>query len=161
MSHDDDDTPVQAQEERELDVDSIERRVQANYPAAEFVDMAYSHAMADVLTLTAEVRRLRERQQANLATIVKLAQTTPFPEEVENALKQRGKLLAEVGSLRARCGELESALSDVLTSAQARVTEVVTLLEAAHRSLGGCITTPPCGSCTWCDIDAALSKSEK
>lgn len=48
---------------------------------------------------------LEKRQEELLATIVRLTNETPFPDEVKNALEQRGKLLAEVGTLRASVAE--------------------------------------------------------
>lgn len=43
---------------------------------------------------------LQARQQELLATIVKVSNTTPFADEAKDALEQRGKLLAEIGTLR-------------------------------------------------------------
>jgi hypothetical protein len=47
-----------------------------------------------------------------LQTIVKLTRETPYPEEVENAMRQVGVLTAEIGTLKARVRELEDAVSD-------------------------------------------------
>lgn len=55
-----------------------------------------------------EVERLTARQQELLATIVRISQETPLVEEVKEALEQRGKLLAEIGTLKAMVAELRA-----------------------------------------------------
>ena len=52
---------------------------------------------------------LEARVQELLATIVKVTNETPYPDEIRGALEQRGTLLAEVGTLKARVAELEEA----------------------------------------------------
>lgn len=59
-----------------------------------------------------EIERLKTRRDELLATIVRISQETPLPEEVAEALNQRGALVAEVGTLRARVAELERQLKD-------------------------------------------------
>lgn len=49
----------------------------------------------------AEVDRLKERQQQLLATIVRLTNEVPFPDEIKGWQEQRAKLIAEIGTLRA------------------------------------------------------------
>lgn len=48
-----------------------------------------------------EVSRLVLRREELLALVVKVSQETPFSDEAKDALSQRGKLLAEIGTLRA------------------------------------------------------------
>lgn len=57
---------------------------------------------ADVIELLDEVEKLRTRQQELLATIVRVTNETPFADEAADALKQRGSLVAEIGTLRAK-----------------------------------------------------------
>ena len=59
--------------------------------------------------LEARVGELERRQQELLATIVKVTNETPYSDEIRGALEQRGTLLAEVGTLKARVAELEEA----------------------------------------------------
>jgi uncharacterized coiled-coil DUF342 family protein len=49
----------------------------------------------------ARIAKLLARRDALLATVARISQETPLPDEVRNALEQRGALLAEVGTLRA------------------------------------------------------------
>lgn len=56
------------------------------------------------------IRALEKRQSELLATIVRITNETPFPDEIKSALEQRGKLLAEVGTLRADKHELETVI---------------------------------------------------
>lgn len=72
-------------------------------------------ARTDVPDLCAEVRRLLDRQETHLAMIRNLSQSTPLDDEVSQALAQRGVLLAEVGTLRARVAELEERLGEPLS----------------------------------------------
>ena len=51
--------------------------------------------------------RAEKRNTELNALVVKISQETPLSEEVAGALAQRGKLVAEVGTLRARVAELE------------------------------------------------------
>ena len=41
------------------------------------------------------------------AAVRRLANDVPYPEEIEEWTKQRASMIAEVGTLRARCAELE------------------------------------------------------
>lgn len=50
----------------------------------------------------AEVQRLTTRRDELLALVARISQEEPLPDEVQNALDQRGALLAEVGTLRAK-----------------------------------------------------------
>lgn len=54
------------------------------------------------------VSELRERQQELLSTIVRVTNETPFSDEAKDALAQRGAMLAEIGTLKARVQELEN-----------------------------------------------------
>jgi len=51
--------------------------------------------------------KLEKRRDELLEMVAKLSQTMPLESEVAEALAQRGALLAEVGTLRARVAELE------------------------------------------------------
>jgi len=59
----------------------------------------------NIAARTAE--RFERRQQELLATIVRVTNETPFPDEIKGWTDQRAKLVAEVGTLRARVTELE------------------------------------------------------
>lgn len=56
--------------------------------------------------------RLQKRQDELLALVAKLSQTVPLESEVEEALNQRGALLAEIGTLRAEVQELKDERDD-------------------------------------------------
>jgi hypothetical protein len=58
-----------------------------------------------------EIAQLKKRQAELLETIRKLSNETPFPEEVQDALAQRGKLLAEIGTLKGARVALNEARS--------------------------------------------------
>lgn len=58
----------------------------------------------------AEIEALTKRRDELLEMVAKLSQTVPLESEVAEALNQRGALLAEVGTLKARIVELESML---------------------------------------------------
>lgn len=60
-----------------------------------------------VRQLCDEIDRLRTRRDELLATIVKLTNELPFPDEVKDWTAQRAKLIAEIGTLKARVVELE------------------------------------------------------
>ena len=59
-----------------------------------------------------ELDRLRARIQELLATIVRVTNETPFSDEAKDALEQRGKLIAEVGTLKAKIAALNVAAVD-------------------------------------------------
>lgn len=59
-----------------------------------------------------KVSRLEERQQELLQTIARISQTVPLESEVAEALEQRGKLLAEIGTLKARLASVAPATDD-------------------------------------------------
>lgn len=52
-----------------------------------------------------EIDRLEARQQEHLALIQRLSQEVPLQSEVSEALAQRGRLLAEIGTLRSQLAE--------------------------------------------------------
>jgi hypothetical protein len=52
--------------------------------------------------LLAEIDRLRARQQELLATIVRVTNETPYPDEVRGWESQRAAMVAEIGTLRAQ-----------------------------------------------------------
>ena len=59
----------------------------------------------------ATVIALQTRQQELLATIVRLTNETPFPDELKGWEFQRAKMLTEIGTLRSRVAELDTALA--------------------------------------------------
>jgi predicted nuclease with TOPRIM domain len=61
--------------------------------------------------LRARVTKLEQRQQELLATIVRVTNETPFPDEIKGWQDQRAKMIAEVGSFKSRCAELERDLA--------------------------------------------------
>lgn len=58
-----------------------------------------------------EIAQLKKRQTELLETIKRLSNETPFPEEAQDALAQRGKLLAEIGTLKGARAALNEARS--------------------------------------------------
>lgn len=58
----------------------------------------------------AEVAKLQARQQELLATIAKISQTTPFPDELAGWEGQRAKMIAEVGTLRSEVARLNGVV---------------------------------------------------
>ena len=69
-----------------------------------------------VSALVGALRHERRRRDDLLATIVRITQETPLAEEVKEALEQRGKLLAEIGTLRQQVNAMAEvvAASNVL-----------------------------------------------
>jgi len=63
----------------------------------------------DVKHWTEKSESLAKRQDELLATVVKVSRENPYPDEVKGWIDQRGKLVAEVGTLKARIAELERA----------------------------------------------------
>ena len=55
----------------------------------------------------------KKRVQELLQTIVRLTNETPYPDEVKDALAQRGTLLAEIGTLKSRLSALEMRIADI------------------------------------------------
>jgi len=74
--------------------------------------VALSAALEDNALLRADIARLLARQQELLQTLVKLTQTTPFPDEFKDWESQRAKFVAEIGTLRAQVADLERRLED-------------------------------------------------
>lgn len=58
------------------------------------------------------ISELHERQQELLATIVRVTNETPFSDEAADALKQRGALVAEVGTAKASAAEYQRQLRE-------------------------------------------------
>lgn len=58
------------------------------------------------------IAALELRRDELLATIVRLTNETPFPDEIKGWESQRRAMIAEVGTQRARIATLESALRD-------------------------------------------------
>ncbi len=57
-----------------------------------------------------QIDALETRQQELLALTVRLTNETPFPEEANGWIETRAKMMAEIGSLRARLAELGGGL---------------------------------------------------
>jgi DNA repair exonuclease SbcCD ATPase subunit len=70
-----------------------------------------SAEQAELKMLREQVSRLEERQQVLLKQIADLSQSVPLESEVATALEQRGALVAEVGTLKARIVELEREIA--------------------------------------------------
>lgn len=51
-------------------------------------------------TMASRIAALEARQQELLATIVRVTNETPFPDEVKGWTEQRAKMVAEIGTLR-------------------------------------------------------------
>lgn len=66
-----------------------------------------------VVKLIAEVRRLTARNQELLEAYAKLSREAPYPDEVRGWTAQRGKMLAEVGTLRAENQRLTAELTEI------------------------------------------------
>lgn len=64
--------------------------------------------MAAVDHWKTKAEALETRVSELLALVAKISQETPLPDEVAQALTQRGAMLAEIGTLRARVAELEA-----------------------------------------------------
>jgi len=58
-----------------------------------------------------EIAKLEKRRDELLQMVANLSQSVPLDSEVSEALNQRGALVAEVGTLRARVTELEKQLA--------------------------------------------------
>lgn len=58
----------------------------------------------------AEVATLTERRDALLRLVAKLTRETPYPAELDECRSARSALIAEVGTLRAKCEDLRSQL---------------------------------------------------
>ena len=86
------------------------------YEIAERLDREVAEPLAEMLNmfrpLIAEVRQLRTRRDELLAAMVRVANETPFADEAKDALAQRGKLLAEIGTLKAERDALAAKLAD-------------------------------------------------
>jgi hypothetical protein len=65
-------------------------------------------ARSAVPELLDEIDRLEARQQELLATIVRLTNETPYPEEIKGWVEQRAKLIAEIGTLKATIAERDA-----------------------------------------------------
>lgn len=86
-----------------------------------------------------EIDRLNARVQILLSNIWRISQTTPLAEEASEALEQRGKLLAEIGTERARVDELlrqreRNALDMDAVSARLKIAEE--MRDTLRRKLG-------------------------
>ena len=81
-------------------------------PQLAAADRLVERAAALVLEVAGKQERidaLETRQQELLATIVRITNETPYPDEINGWTDQRAKLVAEIGTLRARVAELGGA----------------------------------------------------
>lgn len=125
----------EAQADLFAELDLIERDASGRVgvkPPTESVEQL--RAERDSARMLARVRgeerdRLATRRDELLALVASISQSTPLDEEVKGALNQRGALLAEVGTLRARVADLERQLN---TPHTADFVESVRI-EAAHQ----------------------------
>lgn len=79
-------------------------------PVAEYIaqlerDLAWTQS--EWGTAGEEIQKLEKRRDELLEMVAKLSQTVPLESEVGEALNQRGALLAEIGTLRARLAKYE------------------------------------------------------
>lgn len=73
---------------------------------------SYLHIAAiELHRLRTAVAALEIRQHELLATIVRVTNEMPFPDEIKGWTGQRAKMVAEIGTLKARVAELESAIA--------------------------------------------------
>jgi chromosome segregation ATPase len=79
------------------------------------------------------IAALEARQQELLALTVRLTNETPFPEEVKGWTAQRAAMIAEIGTERARVGEIEAerdGLTTRLRALETRIAGIAALLAA-------------------------------
>jgi len=86
---------------------AVDERDAARAEAAELRELAATCGAIAAESII-ENDRLIVRQQELLRAIAKMAQELPFPDEVRNWGEQRAKLIAEIGTLKARVAELEA-----------------------------------------------------
>lgn len=122
---------------RESDIDKL---VWYATLAATDANLLASH----VMQLLAEVERLTTRQAELLATIVRLTNETPFPDEVKGWTAQRAAMVAEIGTLRAMCLEQRT---DLL----AETDRVAAERDAARSALAAAESTTEEQIATWLD----------
>jgi hypothetical protein len=82
------------------------------------------HALMDP-GVVAEVDRLKVRQQELLATIARLTNEIPYPEEIRGWFEQRAQMIAEIGTLRSELREAHdrAALYEGRTEALAQASD--------------------------------------
>ena len=101
--------------------------------------------MAERDILRGQVEALKLRQSELLATIVRLTNETPFSDEAKDALEQRGKLVAEVGTLRsevARMEERETKRAEIMRRRDAEYDRRADELRAENERLKALLATP-------------------
>jgi hypothetical protein len=103
-------TPVELDEAEQLfpKLQLLNERAHVDPDALSQAKLLY-RATLEVRSGRSEVARLLTRQKELLAVIAKISRTTPYPEEMNEYEAQRGKLLAEIGTLRSRLAEAEAA----------------------------------------------------
>ena len=91
------------------DLEMCQLLVEAGMPKADAVDIVERI----VEPYAAKVAALETRQQELLQMIVRVTNETPFPDEIKGWTEQRAKLVAEIGTLRARVAEFEGWIAKV------------------------------------------------
>lgn len=90
----------------------------------------------------AENRRLLTRVAELHQAMIRVSNETPFADEAKDALAQRGVLVAEVGTLKARVLELEEIHADLtgeLEIANADKAEMQRILDSINDDINGWI----------------------
>lgn len=119
-------------------------RMNQHYPYAEDA-AAIARLRNNARAAAEQLEAARVRIDELLALVARISQETPLPSEVEGALDSQRALIAEVGTLRARCAELERALTAVLGSATPNPRDhptMVAALREADRVLHGVTVEP-------------------
>lgn len=83
-------------------------------PVEEYIQMLLrdiAYVQSEWSAAGEQVQALEKRRDELLQMVANLSQTVPLESEVSEALNQRGALLAEVGTLKARIVELENQLA--------------------------------------------------
>ena len=118
------------------ELDAKDRRIAELEAACQSVRSGAAEAVAAHDAQVARIAELEARQQELLATIVRLTNETPFPDEIKGWEFQRAKMLTEIGTLRSRVVELETlniagaravdVMDDIGEQARARIDELET-----------------------------------
>lgn len=91
----------------------------AHYVADLDTESGREHVMKYALALSVERDELIERRDSLIRTVVRIANETPYPDEIKGWEAQRAAMLAEIGTLKARVAELERAEFDARNEAAA------------------------------------------
>ncbi len=128
--------------ERDAAVAEIERMRQQNVNEVGALWAHQAEVEVERDEATVEVERLKTRQQELLATIVRVTNETPFPDEVIGWQAQRAAMTAEIGTLRASRNTLSarySAEADETHRLHVRLGEVVAERDRAISELAAAL----------------------